>query len=1562
MRISVSQQQQFIARIDHAGIYLTDLHNVQKQYQLYTFDTADIRKLYHVPAGKLNIILRPHQDYTVAYSVSTGVHLLDVQKQQLIYNSIYGDGNVTDLCWLSENVLAVSHTSMDSIRILDVRSAVCDVQSFSLYDSALYASCLKKPPGVRNNNNNSDELWSLHGGQVVCKWDLRNTLEPIRQIQHPASAIQDFAPMDDDRVIIAGWRNLSVYSQSDDADQYGPRSGIECGPLECLGVDTTADQNLDFVLYYDIKQKVFVRRFISDLDSIQTQSSSIEHLQPVDSIAIGNTSFVLLSDASLCKVQFELQEGATDYIEEEQDKEGRQSKSNLIQQEWFVNVVQRDAMRSIKTLFSQSVFTKVVKVQGVSINGPLLNVKLLIYSKVVLKKLTLTLDYDCIEHSKSQLSVFDYNGVIVEVPEHMRDFKDGPVEVLRLLLEHFCISPNSGVNNNRNALVLGQESPSMFTPAADVPAPRPLFAVFHPSGKCLLIKYQLQGGSGSCSPDKPQIRTFADHLSSRQYTHSPTQSSVSGDVKGVLSGSAESSLSLGGLDQLHIHPHRIYIFEDTRICGMSLQEASLYQAWSDDGQLAVAENNQLVKSKFQYIWRVLTQAIKLFYSDWRRSNVEVLLYTLVKSLLSQAESDIMHFALISCLFDQQNRKMCHKLMQKIVQAVERRNSLHIKAPVRERSDLKLVEKIPNFVRSLFIPLKDSDGDEIERIADREDMNPSGLSDFGKSMSFGNSQQDLRVNAVKDIQSQHASPKLNPVTSFKNSQGQFTSLDSLQVGASASSALQKDLNASRLRKTISVERLSSAQSNFPDGEDEVLNLQDKDVADQKGNQIQIVVGTELIKQRKRKQWTSKVGRSQVLTFDFKDSMKHSVKRSHKCSSYITTGQLFSEHFQSVFAVLDSGDDQQSVVFDKVDPFGILAEDLTFIKSRALEEDSPLCINLYSSIEQDYRFGQIQIELVDMNEDDQIERDGTDADEASDGEIQFVSGHTELSYGVLHLYKDTVSSNITQVNDITLQSWQLLCVLAVPAFMTTSDFLLFVSSFQQYISHYRVIRDSQPNRYMVLMKFKQKGMQFMQEYQGRQFSILSAETCHVVRVKEIDEFTHQQSLLLSPDSFQSPYLIQSTSKQQKISDIEQTLDQNFKDQASLQQPQPRQFQQVQRQEATPPPVVELPTCPVCLERMDASISGLVTVLCHHTFHCHCLTKWSDSTCPVCRFSIMHIDQLGGGGASGSSFNVCSQCNTQSNLWICLICGHLGCGRYHSAHAYEHFTLTNHVYALELETQRVWDYVGDGYVHRLIRDRSDGKVVELPAPLNSNNNLDMMMLDGSQAAGVSAAAAEQMKLSSQNYMHQVKKAEDKMDRMTFEFTQLLTTSLESQRAFYEQQLLDVENERDSAIAHYLHIEKDLTSTMQLNQQLESAVQLMEQHIENLKSQIQESVNSRAQQDKQIQELQMQIIKLKDKFKEELLMNEQLRSNQKIFTDKIQNLEQILRQKDIQIQDLNDQVFDLMAYFDAQQKVQHKLDTAKTEEERQEIVSGNLVVQQNPQSSQQQSSSKNRKKSRKQ
>ena len=57
-------------------------------------------------------------------------------------------------------------------------------------------------------------------------------------------------------------------------------------------------------------------------------------------------------------------------------------------------------------------------------------------------------------------------------------------------------------------------------------------------------------------------------------------------------------------------------------------------------------------------------------------------------------------------------------------------------------------------------------------------------------------------------------------------------------------------------------------------------------------------------------------------------------------------------------------------------------------------------------------------------------------------------------------------------------------------------------------------------------------------------------------------------------------------------------------------------------------------------------------------------------------------------------CDVCNNTENLWACLICGHLGCGRYAGQHAKEHFQVTRHAFAIDLNSQRIWDYGQDAF----------------------------------------------------------------------------------------------------------------------------------------------------------------------------------------------------------------------------------------------------------------------------
>ncbi|KAG8748357.1 hypothetical protein FRC10_005904 [Ceratobasidium sp. 414] len=195
-------------------------------------------------------------------------------------------------------------------------------------------------------------------------------------------------------------------------------------------------------------------------------------------------------------------------------------------------------------------------------------------------------------------------------------------------------------------------------------------------------------------------------------------------------------------------------------------------------------------------------------------------------------------------------------------------------------------------------------------------------------------------------------------------------------------------------------------------------------------------------------------------------------------------------------------------------------------------------------------------------------------------------------------------------------------------------------------------------------------------------------------------------------------------------------------------------------------ELPTCPVCLERMDTALTGLVTVACSHTFHCACLSKWGDV-----RYSQTSLIAHSSSATRGPDPNArCSDCGTDANLWICLICGNIGCGRYARAHAHAHHESSAHLYALELATQRVWDYAGDGYVHRLIHNRADGKLVELPSTSNTLNG------GGGNRDSTLGPGPDDMR------------AAEKVEAVGLEYANLITSQLDSQRAYFEEQAAEL------------------------------------------------------------------------------------------------------------------------------------------------------------------------------
>ncbi|CAK9830807.1 BRCA1-associated protein [Anthophora retusa] len=441
-----------------------------------------------------------------------------------------------------------------------------------------------------------------------------------------------------------------------------------------------------------------------------------------------------------------------------------------------------------------------------------------------------------------------------------------------------------------------------------------------------------------------------------------------------------------------------------------------------------------------------------------------------------------------------------------------------------------------------------------------------------------------------------------------------------------------------------------------------------------------------------------------------------------------------------------------------------------------------------------------------------------------QINFISGNpfVEVTKGIIHLYKENKLTDIHHAAERT----QTICILSVPATMTCHDLLRFTAPCHQDIRHFRILRDGSPNQYMALITFKSASAatEFYGSFNGTPYNSFEPDViCHMVFVYSV-EVTYN-AMPLSGHT-------------------------------------------------------ELPLCPVCLERMDESVDGILTILCNHTFHASCLAKWGDTSCPVCRYA-----------QTPESFadSYCMECNTgESNdaLWICLICGHIGCSRYHQGHAFQHYRETHHCYAMQLGNNRVWDYVGDNFVHRLLQNK-DGKMVE---------------------GGPTATKAEGAAM------------EEKVDSVQLEFTYLLTSQLETQRQYFEDRLARLEQH----------------SVLQTTELREKLGQVSE---ENAKVKEQLATLSREKQnvDKRLQQVSNKLVQVQAELTEEKELRKALELNQASWQDKYKALQDKMteyqRTKQEEVTNLKEQVQDLMFYLEAQKKVENS-------ELREEIASGRIVI----------------------
>ncbi|CAL8470200.1 g9742 [Coccomyxa elongata] len=442
-----------------------------------------------------------------------------------------------------------------------------------------------------------------------------------------------------------------------------------------------------------------------------------------------------------------------------------------------------------------------------------------------------------------------------------------------------------------------------------------------------------------------------------------------------------------------------------------------------------------------------------------------------------------------------------------------------------------------------------------------------------------------------------------------------------------------------------------------------------------------------------------------------------------------------------------------------------------------------------------------------------------------EIQVSVGNPRVEHltGTVHLYRQTHGRDEAGPFSAKLPDGRgdRLCVLALPADMGVAEFCSFVGAYLPQIKEMRLVRREEGRTAcMVLLRFMSKTNtdEFYLHFNNKPFSSLEPDLlCRLLYVRDLE-------LVSGTDS-----------RTTAIPPIGQT---------------------------------ELPTCPVCLERLDEHISGIVTTVCNHRFHNECLQRWGDTSCPVCRYC---------SGASTADSH-CQTCGTSRDLWMCLICGHVGCGRYREGHAAKHSEETNHCYALELEAQRVWDYASDNYVHRLVQSKKNGKLVELPSPGPSTSRRDANLEHQLDSQTEEALVAS------------------KVDYLSEEYNQLLVSQLNQQRVYFEDRLQQQAEE----------IEMLKGQAQDLSRQRESACE-----------QARSSDRARHAVEQKMQ-AQMEKAKLLEKdvifYKE---VNAQLELNQaglEAARKQIQeSSEAESMKKDALIQDLQEQVRDLMIYIEA-------------------------------------------------
>ena len=379
------------------------------------------------------------------------------------------------------------------------------------------------------------------------------------------------------------------------------------------------------------------------------------------------------------------------------------------------------------------------------------------------------------------------------------------------------------------------------------------------------------------------------------------------------------------------------------------------------------------------------------------------------------------------------------------------------------------------------------------------------------------------------------------------------------------------------------------------------------------------------------------------------------------------------------------------------------------------------------------------------------------------FQVVCGFEEFKILNVHLWEeiDIENSKFSSVPKRFHDSLTL-CLIEVPAFMIPKDILIyFGSAIENVISCQVLQRLNNPGKYVALLKMRttEDAQCLVRDYHGQSLCSLEPTTCWLYEVVEASNCDDDGNENVDSTSSKSGSTklgeqnVFSTALKSALHDGELNSDSRLIEQ-----------------------------CPLCLEPL-AEGGGIFTTFCGHSFHIACMCQLNAPQCPVCRFqhdsddhALSECNSCGWHGHSRNDIQTTRVAaagdeNHSSDLWVCLLCGYMGCGRSHLYHIGAHYSRHLHAYAMNVDTRRVWDFAGDGYVHRLVLHKPDPgddnlgaqlKITEVVRPDHSSGN------ERSRQAELSQAEEERL-------------IDFKLERAASNYNHILTWQLLQHRELY-------------------------------------------------------------------------------------------------------------------------------------------------------------------------------------